>query len=128
MSYRDAIIDIISIAQHAKPKLIGQIEFFRAQLIAFPIVVVKTLSENEAARSSTRAKSSGGWLSRKGLSDSTDPLWHVYPTKQVAYRRKNADGIGVQHGTRMAVLRETVQLKEFPNVPYSDHLSTIKVL
>jgi hypothetical protein len=34
MSYRDPPIDIISIAQHARPKVIGQIEFFRTQLIA----------------------------------------------------------------------------------------------
>lgn len=32
MSYRDAAIDIISIAQQAKPKVIGQIELRRAQL------------------------------------------------------------------------------------------------
>lgn len=40
ISYRDPIIDIISIAQQASPKLMGQIEFFRAQLIAMLTVVV----------------------------------------------------------------------------------------
>ena len=35
MSKREAIIDIISMAQQARPKLIGQMEFLRAQLISF---------------------------------------------------------------------------------------------
>src|SRR6202012_5150098 len=34
MSYREPPIDIISIAQHAKPKVMGHTEFFRTQLIA----------------------------------------------------------------------------------------------
>jgi hypothetical protein len=37
MSYRDPPIDIISIAQHASPNVIGQIEFFRTQFIAASI-------------------------------------------------------------------------------------------
>jgi hypothetical protein len=37
MSYLDPPIDIISIAQQARPKVIGQIEFLRTQLIAAPI-------------------------------------------------------------------------------------------
>src|SRR5690349_12742883 len=39
ISYREALIDIISIAQQASPKLIGQIEFLRAQLTALSSVV-----------------------------------------------------------------------------------------
>jgi len=39
---RDAIIDIISIAQHARPKLIGQIAFLRPQLINLSNEVVST--------------------------------------------------------------------------------------
>src|SRR5581483_10741692 len=35
MSKRDALIDIISIAQHARPKLIGHSDDLRAQLIAW---------------------------------------------------------------------------------------------
>src|SRR5271167_1197145 len=34
MSYRDPPIDIISIAQHASPNVIGHTEFLRTQLIA----------------------------------------------------------------------------------------------
>lgn len=44
ISKREPIIDIISMAQQAKPKLIGQMEFLRAQLIAQSTVVVMTLS------------------------------------------------------------------------------------
>jgi hypothetical protein len=63
MSNRDPIIDIISMAQHAKPKDIGQMEFFRPQLIALPIVVVMMPSGTLAASSlSMRAKSSLGRL------------------------------------------------------------------
>src|SRR5580700_6150190 len=40
MSKRDPIIDIISIAQQARPKDMGQMEFLRPQLIALPMVVV----------------------------------------------------------------------------------------
>src|SRR5580704_15494910 len=40
MSNRDEIMDIISIAQQARPKLIGQIEFLRPQLMALSMVVV----------------------------------------------------------------------------------------
>ena len=63
MSKREPIIDIISMAQHAKPNDIGQIEFLRPQLIAFPIVVVMIPSGTLAASSlSMRAKSSLGRL------------------------------------------------------------------
>jgi hypothetical protein len=63
MSKRDPIMDIISIAQHAKPNDIGQMEFFRPQLIALPMVVVMMPSGTLAASSlSMRAKSSLGRL------------------------------------------------------------------
>src|SRR3954451_12771382 len=42
MSYREALIDIISIAQQARPKVHGQIADFRAQLTTFSTVVVRT--------------------------------------------------------------------------------------
>ena len=35
MSKREAAVDIISIAQQAKPKLMGQIDDFRAQFTAW---------------------------------------------------------------------------------------------
>ncbi len=44
MSNREALIAIISIAQHAKPNVIGQMEFFRPQLITESSVVSSTLS------------------------------------------------------------------------------------
>src|SRR5579863_9962050 len=53
MSNRDALIDIISIAQQANPKVIGQIEFFRAQLTALSSVVNTRPSEAAAAALST---------------------------------------------------------------------------
>src|SRR5579863_2023263 len=64
MSKREAIIDIISMAQHARPKLIGQIEFLRPQLMALSSVVVNRLwsSGMDSSSWSTRANSSGGWL------------------------------------------------------------------
>src|SRR5580658_799345 len=67
MSNRDALIDIISIAQHAKPKDIGQIEFLRAQLTALS-KVVKT-RPSEAAAAAPAAVS----LSRRS-NNSTGPL------------------------------------------------------
>ena len=39
MSNREALIDIISIAQQASPNVIGQIEFLRAQFTALSSVV-----------------------------------------------------------------------------------------
>src|ERR1700682_24505 len=70
ISNRDALIDIISIAQHANPNDIGQMEFLRAQLMALSSVVMSRPSE-EAERSryslSILAKSSGGPLA-SGLS------------------------------------------------------------
>src|SRR5579863_2306672 len=39
ISKREALIDIISMAQHARPNDMGQIEFFRAQLMALSSVV-----------------------------------------------------------------------------------------
>src|SRR4051794_32449108 len=63
MSYREAIMDIISMAQQASPKLIGQMEFLRAQLIAQPMDVVMTVSlYRSSSPRSMRSKSSGGWL------------------------------------------------------------------
>jgi hypothetical protein len=53
MSNRDALIDIISIAQHASPKVIGQIEFFRAQFTAWSSFVSTIPSEAAAAALST---------------------------------------------------------------------------
>src|SRR5215470_6385842 len=44
MSNRDAPIDIISIAQQASPKVIGQMEFLRIQLTALSNVVRTTPS------------------------------------------------------------------------------------
>src|SRR5215212_2797358 len=41
-SYREALIDIISMAQHARPNVQGQIADFRAQLTTFSTVVVRT--------------------------------------------------------------------------------------
>jgi hypothetical protein len=51
-------------AQQANPKLIGQIEFLRAQLIAMLTVVVTIDSPYSSASGSwsTRANNSGGWL------------------------------------------------------------------
>src|SRR5215831_6202187 len=46
ISKREADIDIISIAQQAKPNDIGQIEFLRPQLIALSSVVVRMPSES----------------------------------------------------------------------------------
>src|SRR5579862_2395329 len=67
ISKRDALIDIISIAQHARPNDIGQIEFLRAQLIAASNLVMTTPSEADAVALSTvalsmRANSSAGPL------------------------------------------------------------------
>src|SRR5690606_27571194 len=42
MSYRDALIDIISMAQQARPKVTGQIADLRAQVTTFSTVVVRT--------------------------------------------------------------------------------------
>src|SRR5580658_4634612 len=75
MSKREAIIDIISMAQQAKPKLMGQMEFLRAQLMALSSVVVSTDSPygSTSGSVSTRANSSGGWLS-SNLTSSTHTI------------------------------------------------------
>src|SRR2546422_8496219 len=65
ISKRDADIDIISMAQQAKPNDMGQMEFLRAQLIALPSVVVTMPSESTPSSkpaSSMRANKSGGPL------------------------------------------------------------------
>src|SRR5271170_5226438 len=65
ISKRDALIDIISIAQQAKPNAIGQIEFFRPQLITLSSVVVITPARKAACSTvslSSREKISGGPL------------------------------------------------------------------
>src|SRR3954454_21385202 len=41
-SYREALIDIISMAQQARPNVHGQMADFRAQLTTFSTVVVRT--------------------------------------------------------------------------------------
>ena len=48
ISKREALMDIISIAQHASPKAMGQIEFLRPQLITLSRVVVITPARNAA--------------------------------------------------------------------------------
>src|SRR5215469_1618639 len=49
MSYREALIDIISMAQQASPNDIGQMEFFRAQFTALSSVVKRMPSEAAAS-------------------------------------------------------------------------------
>src|SRR5689334_24058748 len=49
MSKREALMDIISIAQQASPNVIGQMEFLRAQFTALSRVVSTTPSEAAAA-------------------------------------------------------------------------------
>src|ERR1051326_7378509 len=53
ISKRDALIDIISMAQQASPKVIGQMEFLRAQFPALWRVVKIIPSEDEAAALAT---------------------------------------------------------------------------
>src|SRR5271154_7010476 len=70
ISKRDALIDIISIAQQASPKAIGQIEFLRPQLITLSRVVVITPARSAACSTvslSTRENSSTGPLAIGGL-------------------------------------------------------------
>src|SRR3954470_3351028 len=53
MSKREALIDIISMAQQASPKVMGQMEFLRAQFTAEFSVVNTIPSEAAAAAFST---------------------------------------------------------------------------
>jgi hypothetical protein len=53
MSKREAVIDIISMAQQAKPNVMGQMEFFRAQFTARSREVSRMPSEAAAAALST---------------------------------------------------------------------------
>src|SRR5579871_3706210 len=57
ISNREALIDIISIAQQAKPNDMGQMEFLRAQLMAWSSLANSTPSPAAAAALSTRALS-----------------------------------------------------------------------
>src|SRR5712671_5740913 len=73
ISKREADIDIISMAQQAKPNDMGQMEFLRAQLMALPSVVVTIPSESRLSSkpaSSMRANRSAGPLAR-GVSSMT---------------------------------------------------------
>src|ERR1700688_1978697 len=70
ISKRDALIDIISIAQQASPNDSGQIEFLRPQLMTLSSVVVITPALNAACSTvslSTRENSSTGPLAIGGL-------------------------------------------------------------
>src|SRR5580765_4952112 len=65
ISKREADIDIISMAQQARPNDIGQMEFLRAQLIALPSVVVNMSPDSRLSSkpaSSMRANRSAGPL------------------------------------------------------------------
>ena len=53
ISKREALIDIISMAQQASPNVIGQMEFLRAQLTALSSVVSTMPSEAAAAALAT---------------------------------------------------------------------------
>ena len=53
ISKREALIDIISMAQQASPKVMGQMEFLRAQLTAASSVVMTIPSLAAAAALST---------------------------------------------------------------------------
>ena len=53
ISNREALIDIISMAQQARPNVMGQMEFLRAQLTALSSVVRTIPSEAAAAALAT---------------------------------------------------------------------------
>src|SRR5690349_15539119 len=65
ISNREALMDIISMAQQARPNDMGQMEFARAQLMALSSVVI-TMPSDAAVRSryslSMRANNSAGPL------------------------------------------------------------------
>jgi hypothetical protein len=65
ISNRDALVAIISIAQQASPNVIGQSEFFRAQLIAWSALVSIKLSARPAVPSASMR-----WYSSAGASPS----------------------------------------------------------
>src|SRR6266481_3305852 len=93
ISNRDALIDIISMAQHARPKDMGQMEFLRAQLMALSSVVRMTPSEaaeRSCASLSMRANNSGGPLAN-GLAD-------IFPFSH-GYKRRAS--VGVSHNPSM---------------------------
>src|SRR6476646_11348971 len=65
MSYRDAPVAIISMAQHARPKVIGHMLDSRAQLIACSSDVVMTLSSNRPSNHPiAHAPAHGGYLEK----------------------------------------------------------------
>src|SRR5580765_1197656 len=89
ISKREALIDIISMAQHASPKDMGQMEFFRAQLMALSSVVRITPSEaaeRSCASLSMRANSSGGPLA-SGLADIFSFSHGCEPTRSLGISR-----------------------------------------
>src|SRR5688572_30482110 len=65
MSYRDETIDIISIAQHARPKVAGHIEFVCAQATAFSSVV----SPSASSRFSTSSSKTPFFVGQSSRSD-----------------------------------------------------------
>src|SRR3954465_1920046 len=70
-SKRDAPTAIISIAQHASPNVIGQIEFLRAQLIAKSrLVTMRPSSKRFSIQDITRL------FHREGESSSYWKTWH----------------------------------------------------
>src|ERR1700733_1460234 len=78
MSKREALIDIISIAQQARPNAMGQMEFLRPQLITLSRVVVITPARKAACSTvslSTRENSSTGPLAMGTL---MSPLCHAW--------------------------------------------------
>src|ERR1700733_7911811 len=71
MSYREDAIDIISIAQHASPNDMGQIELLRAQLT--------TLSSDANKIPSSRRKFSSSPAPSSVLPFSTSPARPLFP-------------------------------------------------
>src|SRR6266849_5225492 len=108
ISNRDALIDIISMAQQAKPNDIGQMEFLRAQLMALSRVVRITPSEaadRSCASLSMRANNSEGPLA-SGLA-AILPFSHGY--KRTRRRRGiQEEGLTARSVTRNGCRRGRV--------------------
>ena len=108
MSNRDALIDIISMAQQAKPNDMGQIEFLRAQFTALSKVVNTKPSEAAAAALATvslsrRSNSSTGPLA-KGASISSILYCPGIPVARAALCAPGSGwpfGSGVMGGCRL---------------------------
>src|SRR5215469_10803307 len=94
MSKRDALMDIISIAQQASPNDIGQIEFLRPQLMTLSSVVITAPDCSSACSIVSLSMCENSSLGPLAIGGVITSLWHAKSSDRCDQAAQQRDPVG----------------------------------